>query len=699
MLTQREQRKEAKEFAEKWEAIGYEKGDSARFWLSLLNEVYGVDHPAEFIRFEDQVMLDNTSFIDGYIPSTHVLIEQKSIDKDLRKGIRQSDGSLLSPFQQAKRYSIELPYDDRPRWIVLCNFKEFHIFDMNKPQSEPEVVYLKDLEEDYYRLNFLVDEEDHNVKRTTEVSIQAGELVGVLYDALLKQYQNPEDEETLKDLNILCVRLVFCFYAEDAGLFGHHNMFHDYLANYKDNPASFRDVLIKLFRVLDQEEHERDPYQSDELLAFPYVNGGLFEKDDVVIPRINEKIIDIILNQTTASFDWSKISPTIFGGVFESTLNPETRRSGGMHYTSIENIHKVIDPLFMDQLREEFKEISNLKTLSIKKRRFEELQDKMASLKFLDPAAGTAGFLIAGMHDMLSQTNDYEDRRAIKKDQLFGIESQSYMFTIATTNMILRGDGKSNLENADFLKQNPAKIQKEWHPTVGMMNPPYSQGSKTNSDLYEISFTEHLLDCMVEDGRVAVIVPQSTMTGKTKVEKEIKANILKHHTLEGVITLNKNTFYGVGVNPCIAIFTAGIPHHKDKICKFINFEDDGFEVAKHVGLVETSSAKDKKQHLLDVWFDRIEADTKFCVNTTIESDDEWLHSFYYFNDETPTDEDFRNTIADYITFEVNMITHGRGYLFGFDDEEELEIKLDEKYPEYENHLNLKVAEEEGDYNE
>lgn len=393
MLTQREQRKEAKEFAEKWEAIGYEKGDSARFWLSLLNEVYGVDHPAEFIRFEDQVMLDNTSFIDGYIPSTHVLIEQKSIDKDLRKGIRQSDGSLLSPFQQAKRYSIELPYDDRPRWIVLCNFKEFHIFDMNKPQSEPEVVYLKDLEEDYYRLNFLVDEEDHNVKRTTEVSIQAGELVGVLYDALLKQYQNPEDEETLKDLNILCVRLVFCFYAEDAGLFGHHNMFHDYLANYKDNPASFRDVLIKLFRVLDQEEHERDPYQSDELLAFPYVNGGLFEKDDVVIPRINEKIIDIILNQTTASFDWSKISPTIFGGVFESTLNPETRRSGGMHYTSIENIHKVIDPLFMDQLREEFKEISNLKTLSIKKRRFEELQDKMASLKFLDPAAGSGNFL------------------------------------------------------------------------------------------------------------------------------------------------------------------------------------------------------------------------------------------------------------------------------------------------------------------
>ena len=479
MLTQREQRKEAKEFAEKWEAIGYEKGDSARFWLSLLNEVYGVDHPAEFIRFEDQVMLDNTSFIDGYIPSTHVLIEQKSIDKDLRKGIRQSDGSLLSPFQQAKRYSIELPYDDRPRWIVLCNFKEFHIFDMNKPQSEPEVVYLKDLEEDYYRLNFLVDEEDHNVKRTTEVSIQAGELVGVLYDALLKQYQNPEDEETLKDLNILCVRLVFCFYAEDAGLFGHHNMFHDYLANYKDNPASFRDVLIKLFRVLDQEEHERDPYQSDELLAFPYVNGGLFEKDDVVIPRINEKIIDIILNQTTASFDWSKISPTIFGGVFESTLNPETRRSGGMHYTSIENIHKVIDPLFMDQLREEFKEISNLKTLSIKKRRFEELQDKMASLKFLDPAAGSGNFLtetyislrklenkiLKELHGNQIMLGAVHNPIRVSISQFYGIEINDFAVSVARTALWI-AESQMMKETEDIVNMNLDFLPLKSYPNI-----------------------------------------------------------------------------------------------------------------------------------------------------------------------------------------------------------------------------------------
>ncbi|MBS5359961.1 HsdM family class I SAM-dependent methyltransferase [Finegoldia magna] len=300
---------------------------------------------------------------------------------------------------------------------------------------------------------------------------------------------------------------------------------------------------------------------------------------------------------------------------------------------------------------------------------FCDLLDLKPTDKVIDPCCGTAGFLIASMHNMLQKTDDDFEKNNIRKNQLFGIEDQPYMFTIATTNMILRGDGKSNLENKDFLKQNPAKLQLK-SCTVGMMNPPYSQGSKDNPNLYEISFTEHLLESVVEGARVAVIVPQSTMTGKTKYEKETKANILKHHTLEGVITLNKNTFYGVGTNPCIAVFTAGIPHHKDKLCKFINFEDDGFEVAKHIGLIETPSAKDKKQHLLDVWFDRIDAETKFCVETTIESDDEWLHSFYYFNDEIPTDEDFRNTIADYITFEVNMITHGRGYLFGIDDEKE-----------------------------
>ncbi len=285
----------------------------------------------------------------------------------------------------------------------------------------------------------------------------------------------------------------------------------------------------------------------------------------------------------------------------------------------------------------------------------------------IDPCSGTAGFLIAAMHHMLAQTDDEAKQKDIRQKQLHGFELQPYMFTIATTNMILRGDGKSNLINENFLKQDPNKLQLK-EATVGMMNPPYSQGSKNNSELYEIAFTEHLLDSLVEGARAIVIVPQSSVTGKTKEEQSIKANMLKKHTLEGVITLNKDTFYGVGVMPCIAIFTAGEPHPKGKECKFIDFREDGYKVSPHIGLMETEAAKDKKQHLLDVWFDRLESETKFCVKTIVEADDEWLHSFYYFNDEIPTEADFEKTIGDYLSFEFSMIMQNRGYLFGVEDE-------------------------------
>ena len=305
---------------------------------------------------------------------------------------------------------------------------------------------------------------------------------------------------------------------------------------------------------------------------------------------------------------------------------------------------------------------------------FCDLLDLKITDKILDPCCGTAGFLIAAMHNMVKKTNNEDEIKEIKKNQLFGIEEQSYMFTIATTNMILRGDGKSNLENKDFLKENPAQLQLKGC-TVGMMNPPYSMGSKDNSSLYEINFINHLLNSLVEDGRAAVIVPQSTFTGKSKEEQKIKEEILKNHTLEGVITLNKNTFYRVGTNPCIAIFKAHNKHPKNKICKFINFENDGYIVSKHIGLIDDGTHRDKKQHLLDVWFERTETITKFCVKTTIEASDEWLHSFYYFNDEIPSEEDFKKTVADYLTFEVNMITHGRGYLFGIKDKD-LEFNQD-----------------------
>lgn len=293
---------------------------------------------------------------------------------------------------------------------------------------------------------------------------------------------------------------------------------------------------------------------------------------------------------------------------------------------------------------------------------FCELVELKPSDSILDPCCGTAGFLIAAMHDMLQKTENPELQRNIRKNQLHGLELQPYMFTIATTNMILRGDGKSNLEQEDFLKYNPSQLQ-EKGCTIGMMNPPYSMGSKNNPSLYEINFTEHLLNSVVKEAKVVVIVPQSSMTGKTKEEQAIKENILKYHTLEGVITLNKNSFYGVGTNPCIAVFTAGIPHYKEKIVKFINFENDGFEVQKHRGLVETINAIDKKQHLLDVWFGRLEAETKFCVESTIEVTDEWLHSFYYFNDDIPISEEFEKSISDYLTFEFNMIMQDKEYLF------------------------------------
>ena len=388
------QRVAAKKFAEYWQGKGYEKGQSQPFWLSLLRDVYGVEHPEEFISFEDQVHLDHTSFIDGSIPATHVLIEQKSLDKVLDAPILQSSGVKLTPFQQAKRYSAELSYSERPRWIVTCNFAQFRVYDMEHPNSEPAVIYLKDLEEDYYRLQFLVDTENTEIKKEERVSFKAGELVGILYDKILEQYKDPSNPESLRSLNMLCVRLVFCLYAEDAGIFGEHGKFHDYLKHIAEhNISDVRRGLIDLFRVLDTKSEDRDPYMEEELASFPYVNGGLFADENIEIPRFTEEIVQILLSKASEDFNWRDISPTIFGAVFESTLNPETRRSGGMHYTSIENIHKVIDPLFLRQLRVELNEIEEIAVTNQRRNRLENFQKKLASLVFFDPACGSGNFL------------------------------------------------------------------------------------------------------------------------------------------------------------------------------------------------------------------------------------------------------------------------------------------------------------------
>lgn len=391
MKTATEQKIAAKKFAEYWKGKGYEKGESQKFWMDLLEHVYGVENIAEFISFEESVQLDHASFIDGFIPSTYVLIEQKGLGKDLQKGIRQSDGTLLSPFEQAKRYAAELPYSKRPRWIVTCNFSEFLVYDMEKPGGEPEQIFLENLPTEYYRLQFLVNQGDEHVQKEMEVSLQAGELVGKLYNALLKQYRNPESSESLISLNVLCVRLVFCLYAEDADIFGRHGMFHDYLKNFE--ARNVRKALIELFKILDTPVCDRDPYEDPVLLEFPYVNGGLFKEENIEIPNFNDGILELLLQKASADFDWSQISPTIFGALFESTLNPDTRRSGGMHYTSIENIHKVIDPLFFDALRAEFETVKSAKQANVRKSKLQEFQKKLAALTFLDPACGSGNFL------------------------------------------------------------------------------------------------------------------------------------------------------------------------------------------------------------------------------------------------------------------------------------------------------------------
>ncbi len=394
MAVTNSQKQAAKQFVNEWSGKGYEKGETQRFWLSLLHNVFGIDDPMKMMEFELPVKTiykeKGSDFIDGYITATKVLIEQKGSHVDLSAKSRQSDGAELTPFQQARRYAAGLPVSMTPRWIVACNFTTFEIHDMEHPNDAPEVIQLAELESEYHRLSFLVDDTNVHLKKELEVSIQAGEIVGVLYEKILAQYRNPDDPETQKALNKLCVRLVFCLYAEDAGIFGNKNMFHDYMAQF--SAAEFREKLIKLFRILDQKPEERDPYEDEQLLAFPYVNGGMFA-GDIEIPRINEEIRMLILQRASDDFDWSMISPTIFGAVFESTLNPETRRAGGMHYTSIENIHKVIDPLFLDDLKAELADIKATPVAKTKREKAYAFQDKISSLTFFDPACGSGNFL------------------------------------------------------------------------------------------------------------------------------------------------------------------------------------------------------------------------------------------------------------------------------------------------------------------
>lgn len=450
-MTPIEQQKAAREFAEFWQGKGNEKSDAQAFWFSLLRQVFGMENPEQNIEVEKPVPLDHTSFIDVYIPATKVLIEQKSIGKDLNKGYTQSDGTPLTPYQQAKRYANELPRREYPRWIVVCNFAEFHIHDMEHPHDEPYVVLLKDLEKEYNRLLFLVEEGNEHLKKEMEVSVKAGALVGIIYDKLLEQYIDKDSVASLKSLNILCVRLVFCLYAEDAGLFGSKTAFHDYLARYE--ARDMRRALIDLFQVLDTPPDKRDPYLSEDLKRFDYVNGGLFSNEVTVcggapiIPQFTDELRTLILEDASAHFDWADISPTIFGAIFESTINPETRRSGGMHYTSIENIHRVIDPLFLNELRDELDSIKAIAQERQQLQRLDAFQDKLASLTFFDPACGSGNFLTESYISIRRLENEVillrnkgqavmgDIANPIKVDihQFYGIEINDFAVSVATT--------------------------------------------------------------------------------------------------------------------------------------------------------------------------------------------------------------------------------------------------------------------------
>ncbi len=435
----------ARRFVQTWKGRGYEKGDTQTFWYQLLHDIFGIEVPANFVQFELPVHLKSTKFIDAYIPSTKVIIEQKELKKDLEAAGKQSDGDKLTPYEQAQRYVGGLSYSQYPRWIVTCNFKSFKVYDMEQPQAEPMEILLENLEREYYLLKFLVDDNTTSLRREKEISIKAGELIGKLYNELYQQYHNPDTPQALHSLNVLCIRLVFCLFAEKSLLFGdNRSAFHDYLKAYK--PSQMRKAIQDLFDVLDTEEDKRDPYMEEPLNKFPYVNGGLFNKEDKLeIPQFTESIANLLLNECSAGFDWSGISPTIFGALFEDTMNPETREIGGMHYTSVENIHKVIDPLFMSGLTREFKEILQIKTDKKRKQALLSFQEKIGELRFLDPACGSGNFLTETYLSLrklenevlkilsdgtISMNGDFSPIK-VKIEHFYGMEVNDFAVTVA----------------------------------------------------------------------------------------------------------------------------------------------------------------------------------------------------------------------------------------------------------------------------
>ncbi|MCR4560221.1 MAG: methylase, partial [Bacteroidales bacterium] len=376
---------------------GYEKGQCQQFWNSILRCFDPqIDLPNTIV-YEKQVKepaTGSTRFIDAYIPHTKVLIEQKSSHIDLDKPESQSGGAMLTPFQQAERYDNWLPLDERARYIVCSNFRTIEIHDRNKPLEPPYIIPFTEngVSQNYYRLKFLLDRESSVTALETAVSKAAALQIGTLYNDILRQYS--KDEMTLElfhNINVFCVRLVFCLYAEDALVFSCKDMFGLYLKNFNKNRDEFRLHLKLLFQTLNTPTSERDS-EDIKLNEFPYTNGGLFAAN-VKLPKLTENIAYNITQNFSLGFDWSPINPAIFGAMFESTLSSKDRREGGMHYTTTENIDKALAPLFLDRLRSRLSDAAKIPDLNTKRDTLLSLQDELSSIRILDPACGSGNFL------------------------------------------------------------------------------------------------------------------------------------------------------------------------------------------------------------------------------------------------------------------------------------------------------------------
>lgn len=471
-----QQKEELQRFISTWSHQGKEVGDKETYWNTLLR-ILGVPQAEiddnKYIKYEYPIHLKkNEHFngsIDAYIPSTRVLIEQKSFGVDLDKPENRPNGKeteSIKPFEQAKRYSDHLGTDKSARYIVLCNFVEIWIYYISDNiDAEPIKLKLKELPNNLDNLMFLVKKNDKQVRliKEKQISLSAGRLVSKLYKELSKIFAEHKIDKKVaqKSINTLCVRLVFCLYAEDSNLFA-KRQFHDYLAPYE--PYRMARALKRLFKALDTKKEDRlklDPFYHENypyLSKFPYVNGGMFRDQDIIIPPFTPELKNILLNEMSLNFNWSKISPTIFGAVFESTLNPETRRQGGMHYTSIENIHKVIDPLFLNGLKEKLQRIKNkykgTKKLTPKQKKdlkedVQAYQEKLAKLKFFDPACGSGNFLTETFLSLRRLENEAirfetggesvldagqaDDWIKVSIQQFYGIEINDFAVAVAKT--------------------------------------------------------------------------------------------------------------------------------------------------------------------------------------------------------------------------------------------------------------------------